>query len=136
MKTRIRRCTVLAAAALASLLLATAPAFAGTDSCRIWRSEHAQWKARVLGLTLRGASQARIDAALFEVLQREAYLTSCGVSARQSRAQLVGWRLVGRARAEYAAAVVESVLEVAGFDMDLSRRLGISSSPVRRVARR
>ena len=58
------------------------------------------------------------------MLQREAYLTSCDISARGSRGVLVGWRLVGRSPDEYGSAVVEAVLERAGFDVGLREQLG------------
>jgi len=72
---------------------------------------------------LTGAPQREIDGALFEMLQREAYLTSCDVSAQGSRGVLVGWRLVGRNPDEYGSAVLESVLERAGFDVGLRSEL-------------
>jgi hypothetical protein len=55
------------------------------------------------------------------VLQREAYLTSCEISVDGGRQDLVGWRLVGRMPEEYGSAVVESVLERAGFATELRR---------------
>ena len=122
------------------LLLILATVLAGsaagaTEPCRNWHAEHAEHKAKVLGLHLRGASQARIDAAMFDLLQREAPLTSCGVDSRSGRPELVGWRIVGRPRGAYASAVVESVLSMAGFELDLAQRLGIGSDP-QYVARR
>ena len=68
---------------------------------------------------LRGAPEREVDAAVFELLQREAYLTSCEVSVEGGRDKLVGWRLVGRTPDEYGSAVAESVLERAGFDLSL-----------------
>jgi hypothetical protein len=67
------------------------------------------------------------------VLQREAYLTSCDISVDGGRDELVGWRLVDRLPEEYGSAVVESVLERAGFQIELrtlfepgSRRVAVT----------
>ena len=82
-----------------------------------------------------------LDASLFELLQREAWLSSCELSPDASREELVGWRLVGRTPDLYAAAVVESVLERGGFDPGLGhifRRTGDAGSagaPARGVSR-
>jgi hypothetical protein len=73
---------------------------------------------------LLGAPQRELDAAIFEMLQREAYLTSCDISVQGSRGVLVGWRLVGRSPDEYGSAVLEAVLERAGFDVGLREQLG------------
>jgi hypothetical protein len=105
---------------LLAVFVAAGSATAG-DSCRQWRSEHRDWKTEAIRLYLSGAPQREVDAALFELLQREAYLTSCEVSVEGARADLVGWRLVGRLPDEYGSAVLESVLERAGFDLDLRR---------------
>ncbi len=105
---------------LAAALLAGGAAQAA-DSCREWRGEHRRFKTEVVRLYLTGAPQAELDAAVFELLQREAFLTSCDVSVEGARNELVGWRLVGRAPDEYGAAVVESVLERGGFDLELRR---------------
>jgi hypothetical protein len=108
-----------AAAALVTSLLAGVPARADNDSCREWRGEHRAWKTEGLRRYLRGAPQRELDSALFEVLQREAYLTSCDISVDGGRDELVGWRLVDRLPEEYGSAVVESVLERAGFELEL-----------------
>ena len=56
------------------LLLALAgPAQAGSETCRDWMREHADWKAKVLGRYLADAPQRAIDEAVFGLLQREAY---------------------------------------------------------------
>jgi hypothetical protein len=81
---------------------------------------------------LRGAPQRELDEAVFEILQREAYLTSCDTSARSARGAMVGWRLVGRRPDEFASAVLESVLERSGFDVSLRSRLsGVVREPKR-----
>lgn len=108
-------------AVLAISLVLGASAQANNDSCREWRAEHRAWKTEGLRRYLRGAPQRELDAALFEVLQREAYLTSCDISVEGGRDELVGWRLVGRMPEDYGGAVVESVLERAGFELDLRR---------------
>jgi hypothetical protein len=103
-----------------------------TDTCREWLREHDDWKARVIGRLLAGAPAREIDSAVFELVQREAWLTSCPARVDAQRPRMVGWRLVGRAPDEYADAVVESVLEEAGFALDLRGRF----EPVLRAARR
>jgi hypothetical protein len=118
-------------AALAAGLLAAWPAGADAESCREWRHEHRAWKTESLRRYLNGAPQREVDAAVFEVLQREAYLTSCEVSVQSGRDELVGWRLVDRTPEEYGAVVVESVLERAGFDVGLET---ILAEPPERVA--
>ena len=109
----------IAGAALAASLLVASNAAAADDSCREWRLEHRGWKAEALRRYLRGAPEREVDAAVFELLQREAYLTSCEVSVEGGRDELVGWRLVGRTPDEYGSAVAESVLGRAGFDLSL-----------------
>jgi hypothetical protein len=106
-------------AALAAGLLLSGVAGADPESCREWRAEHVRWKTEALRRYLRAAPQPELDAAVFEVLQRETWLTSCEVSVRSARDDLVGWRLVGRLPEDYGAAVAESVLERAGFDLGL-----------------
>ena len=106
-------------AALALSLLLGASAQAGTDSCREWRGEHHAWKTEALRRYLNAAPQRELDEAVFEVLQREAYLTSCEVSVEGGRDDWIGWRLVDRLPEEYGGAVVESVLERAGFGLEL-----------------
>jgi hypothetical protein len=117
-------------AALAAGLLGAGSAEADNDSCREWWVEHAQWKTEAVRRYLRAAPQPEVDAAVFEVLQREAYLSSCDVSVRSARQELVGWRLVDRTPDEFGSAVVESVLERAGFDLGLRE---IFAAPPERV---
>jgi hypothetical protein len=100
------------------------------DPCREWRLEHRDWKARALQRYLLGAPQRAVDEAVFELLQREAYLTSCDVPVQGARDALVGWRLVGRLPEDYGSAVVESVLEGAGFDVGLRDLLAPTPAPV------
>ena len=121
--------------AAAALLLGADGARAGTDSCREWQKEHCEWKARAIKRYLGGAAQRELDEAVFEILQLEAYLTSCDVSGRSSRSTMVGWRLVGRATDEFSSAVLESVLERSGFDVGLRSRLsGVITEPERQPA--
>lgn len=131
---RIGRGVGGAVLALSVLLLTTASSQAAPDSCREWRAEHRRWKTEALRRYLRGAPQPELDAAVFEVLQREAYLTSCEISVDGGRQELVGWRLVGRMPEEYGSAVAESVLERAGFTMDM--RLQFEPTAERIAARR
>jgi hypothetical protein len=105
--------------AAAALWLA-GEAMAQGDACREWRREHESWKIETLRRHLHGAPQRAVDEAVFELLQREAYLTACPTSAGQARVELVGWRLVDRAPEAYASAVAESLLEQAGFDLSLA----------------
>jgi hypothetical protein len=105
--------------ALAAAAAGAAPAAASGDSCREWREEHAQWEVQVVRLYLHGAAQRELDEAVFEMLQREAYLTSCDSSLQVARGEMVGWRLAGRTPEEYGSAVLESLLERAGFDVGL-----------------
>ncbi len=113
------------ALALAGLTLGlVAPAAAKeSESCRQWRGEHRGYEVEVVRLYLTGATQRALDEAVFELLQREAYLTSCEQSVRAARVDLVGWRLVGRVPEEYPSAVVESLLARAGFDVSLDALL-------------
>jgi hypothetical protein len=110
-------------AALCVLLLAGGVQ-AVSETCRDWQDEHAEWKARVVALALADAPRRSLDEAMFELVQREAYLTSCPARVASQRPYMVGWRLVGRSVDEYPAAVLESVLEAGGFDLDLRRRFG------------
>lgn len=105
-------------AALVLSLLAS-PSAGAEDSCREWRGEHGEWKIEALRRYLKGAPQPEVDSALFELLQREAYLTSCETSVQGGRDELVAWRLVDREPQDYGSAVAESVLDRAGFDVDL-----------------
>jgi hypothetical protein len=115
-------------------LLAADAAFA-SETCREWAREHEDWKAQVVRLYLRGASSRELDSALFELMQREAYLTACPAPVQAQRPERIGWRLVGRPVEEYGSAVVESLLDQAGFDVEL--RTLFEAEPVdRRHARR
>ena len=108
-----------------------------TETCREWQDEHEGWKARVLGLALADAPQRAIDEAVFELVQREAYLTSCPAPVEVQRAERIGWRLVGRAPDDYGSAVAESVLEQAGFPVDLRGLFDAATWPDRtRMAER
>ena len=131
-KARILGSRGIGGALLAAGLLFSGSAGADPEACREWRMEHTRWKTHALRLYLRGAPQTELDAAVFEVLQREAYLTSCEVSVRHGRDDLVGWRLVGRLPDEYGSAVAESVLERAGFDLGLEE---IFSAPPREITK-
>lgn len=112
------------------LLLGSGAAQADTRSCREWRHEHREWKTEVLQRYLHAAPQSAIDDAVFELLQREAWLTSCDVSVRVGRDELVGWRLAGRVPDEYGNAVVESILERAGFEVGLHELFVDADPPV------
>lgn len=138
------RCSLgrgLGCTALAAGLLVGGAASADSQSCREWRHEHRGWKTESLRRYLRGAPQRDVDAAVFETLQREAWLTSCDVSVRIGRDELLGWRLVGRTPDEYGSAVAESVLDRAGFELELRELFAqpgppIAKAPERRVQRR
>jgi hypothetical protein len=127
MKRASKRRGVAGAAIAASLFVASSAGAAG-DSCREWRLEHRGWKTEALRRYLRGAPEREVDAAVFEMLQREAYLTSCEISVEGGRDELVGWRLVGRTPDEYGSAVAESVLGRAGFDLSLRSLFGAAPS--------
>ena len=114
--------------------LCAASAQADTRSCREWRHEHREWKTEVLRRYLQGAPQASVDDAMFELLQREAWLTSCDVSVRVGRDELVGWRLAGRVPDEYGNAVIESILERAGFEVTLAELFIDAEPPVAKAA--
>ncbi len=119
MQVMAKRSVIAACAALLlGALMGGGTAQAG-DACREWQAEHDHWLVQVVQRYLDGAPQGELDAALFELMQREAYLTSCEMSASQAREQQVGWRMVGRAPEEFASAVIDSVLERAGFDTRL-----------------
>ena len=128
----------IALAGLLGLLAALLPVVPegvahGGSSCNEWRGEHRELKAQAAGLFLSGAPQARLDAVLFDLLQREAYLTSCQTSLERDRPEMVGWRVVGRPTEQFAGAVLESILEQAGFDVSLEslapRESPAASSP-------
>jgi len=126
MKTkRFRRSLCRAAATLALVgagLAAAAPASA--DSCREWRVEHHHWKTEAVRRYLDGSSEKALDTAIFELLQREAYLTSCNLPVQRAKEHFVGWRLVGRSADEYGRAVVESLLEESGMTLDVRSWFG------------
>jgi hypothetical protein len=90
-----------------------------SETCREWWREHQNWKAKALAFYLSDASQRELDAAMFEVVQLEAYLTVCEGAPPGKRARLVSQRTVGRPVDEYAATVAESLLEQAGLDLSL-----------------
>jgi hypothetical protein len=125
---------LLPALGLAASLGAHA-ARAADDPCREWSAEHWSLTADVLRAWLDGAPQSELDESIFELLQREAWLTSCELDDDAARSQLVGWRLVGRAPDEYGAAVVESVLERAGFAPDLGHMFRRRAGGPRSAAR-
>jgi hypothetical protein len=113
---------------------------ASADTCRDWRREHMDWKIETVRRYLGAAPQTEVEAAVFEVLQREAYLTSCETSLRAARAEMLGWRLIERVPEEYGSAVLESVLECAGFEPDLRglfdvRTATVAATPARPAAK-
>ena len=114
---------------IAVVLLAATPS-AASDSCREWKLEHRDWKTLAVSRYLHGAPQRELDEAVFEMLQREAYLTSCDFSVEGGRNELVGWRLVGRLPEDYGSAVVESVLDRAGFDLALRDMFAAGGAPM------
>jgi hypothetical protein len=102
----------------------TAAAPASADSCREWGMEHQHWKSEAVRRWLDGSPERELDTAVFELLQREAYLTSCALPVRPARERFVGWRLVGRAPDEYGRAVMESLLEESGMTLDVRSWFG------------
>ena len=105
--------------AAAVVLALSGVASADSASCREWRAEHVQWKTEVMRRFLGGAPQRAVDEAVFEMLQREAYLTACDTPVEVARCEMVGWRLGDRPADEYASAVLESVLDQAGFEVEV-----------------
>ena len=134
--TRLLRMVVLAVATAVALW--DMAAGAASPTCRDWQAEHRTWKARTVQLYLDGSPQRELDAALFELVQREAWLTACDLSIEGARAELVGWRLVDRAPDEYGAAVLESVLVRAGMDLALRSLFanGLANGPLRAAPQR
>jgi hypothetical protein len=124
-----------AAGRLGALITAAAVLFAASasaghsDACREWRAEHSELKGRAAGLVLSGAPQAKIDGVVFELLQREAYMSACRTSVARGRGEMVGWRLIGRPAASFGTAVLESILEQSGFDLSLASLGGRPRSP-------
>lgn len=120
---------ICALALVLALGLAARPALA--DSCREWTQEHWAIKSDVVRLYLSDAAQESLDAAVFELLQREAYMTSCDPSAVVERSHQVGWRMIDRNPDEFAAAVIEGLLVDAGMDLSLGGlfELGDLESP-------
>lgn len=115
-----RRCLRgLAALGLVAVLLGSDGALAQGDACHQWREEHRDWTVRVVRLYLTGGGPQELDTALFELLQREAYLTSCDTSLARARGSFVGWRLIGHTPDEYAGEVVDTLLIRAGFPTGL-----------------
>ena len=113
-----RRLLLLSAAAVTAVVLA-ASASSASETCREWWRDHENWKARVVALYLGDATQLELDAAMFEVVQLEAYLTACEGPVPGQRARLVSHRTLHRPVDEYAATVPESLLEQSGFDLSL-----------------
>ncbi len=132
-KLNLRRQISLGLCALiAGTALGAGAANASDSSCREWRDEHRHWKVVVVRRFLHGAPQRELDEAIFEMLQREAYLTSCDASVQVARAEMVGWRLAGRPIDDYGSVVIESILERAGFDVGLRSLFDV---PVRGASR-
>ncbi len=120
MQARIRMGSALGIALLAAV--APAPrAEAVPQACRDWRSEHRAWTVEAVQRVLASAPRRAVDEAVFEILQREAWLTSCPVTVAGARYELIGWRLVGRAPDSFGSAVLESILARAGLELDLRR---------------
>jgi len=111
-------------------LTAAAPASADS-SCREWQAEHRNWKAEVVRRYLDGSTRQQLDTAVFETLQREAYLTSCDLPVARAREAFVGWRLVGLEPDDYGRAVVESLLAEAGLELEVRSWFGamLSQAP-------
>jgi hypothetical protein len=120
----------LAALGLVAALLGGDGALAQGDTCHQWRDEHRDWTVRVVRLYLTGGGRHELDTALFELLQREAYLTSCDTSLARARGSFVGWRLVGHTPDEYAAEVVDTLLLRAGFPVRLRDFFGAGADSV------
>ena len=111
--------------------LAVAAPASANSSCREWRVEHRNWKAEVVRRYLDGSTSKALDTAVFETLQREAYLTSCNLPVGSARESFVGWRLVGLSPDEYGRAVVESLLSEAGLELEVRGWFGalLSQAP-------
>jgi hypothetical protein len=105
-------------------LTAAAPASADGASCREWSAEHQAWKAETVRRYLEAAPREVLDTAVFELLQREAFLTSCDLPVSRAREAFVGWRLVGLAPDEYGRAVVQSLLAESGLTLDVRSWFG------------
>ena len=137
MNHRTRAAAAAIGAALLGMTSLATPGQADSDACRDWRVEHGDWKIEALQAFLRSRPRAAQDETMFEVLQREAYLTSCDPDLRVTRSEMVGWRVVGRSPDESPVVLVESVLVAGGFDIEL-RRIGeeLSRMDPRRPRRR
>jgi len=120
MRTTERWVSVAAVVAMLAAVASPGLARGETDACVEWRVEHRDWKIEALQATLRGRPQAAIDETIFEVLQREAYLTSCETAVPVARAEWIGWRLAERSPDQYGAALLETVLAQGGFDFELA----------------
>ncbi len=116
-------------AVAAALLSLGGVAAADDEACREWSAEHAEWKSDVMRRYLGGAPQPAVDEAVFEMLQLEAYLTACDIPVERARCDMVGWRLADRVPDEYASAVLESVLQPGGFDVELRELLADALPP-------
>ena len=115
----MRAWTHLCAGILLCATVLAAGVASGSQTCREWWRDHEDWKARALSLYLSDASQRELDAAMFEIVQLEAYLTACAGSVAGQRERLVSHRTLQRPVDEYAAVVPESLLDQAGFDLSL-----------------
>ena len=116
----VRWWRLLALAAICMGLLAISATRARADnSCREWTQEHWQIKSQIVRLYLSKAPQDALDAAVFELLQREAYMTSCDAREVVARSHQLGWRMLDRDADEYGAIVIESLLVEAGLDLTL-----------------
>jgi hypothetical protein len=102
----------------------TVAAPASADSCSEWSVEHREWKSEAVRRFLDGSPARALDTAVFELLQREAYLTSCNLPVGLARDTFVGWRLVGLSPDEYGRAVVESLLAESGMALDVRSWFG------------
>ena len=112
--------------ATVAVVLCAATASAASDSCREWQQEHKQWMTRAVSLYLHGAPQAELDGAVFEILQRESYLTSCDLPVEKARSELAQIDARKTAIAEEMGEIAKRVsdLDIAGEAGGLNLRLG------------
>ena len=80
------------------------------------------------GVELTRLCQRSLDEAVYELLQRELFLSACPMPTSRMRAERVGWRMLGRQAPEYPQIVVESFLEQAGFQPAVANADGDSPS--------
>ena len=123
--TRWWRLLILAAVCV-GLVAASSTRARADSSCREWTQEHWEIKSDVVRLYLAGASQERLDDSVFELLQREAYMTSCDPGKVVARVHQVGWRMLDRNPDEYGAIVIEGLLADAGMDLTLAGLFEVS----------